>query len=65
MSDADDLLPPDVLGWLIEQLREYRTSRSHGTLELHIQDGYIDTHAERRVHKRGNRIRNRTRSKNS
>lgn len=46
MQEANDLLPPDVLKWLMEQLRLYRLSSSHGFLRINIQDGYITTYGE-------------------
>lgn len=41
MYEADDLLPADVVSWLMEQLRLFRLSGSHGFVQIQIQHGHI------------------------
>lgn len=46
MEEASDLLPPEIMKWILEQLRLYRLSGNHGFLRINIQDGYISTYGE-------------------
>lgn len=59
MFEADDLLPPELLSWMIEKLRLFRISASNGTLQLNIQDGFVFTYEDTYKHKAG-RTRHRT-----
>jgi hypothetical protein len=46
MEEANDLLPPDIVKWMMEQLRLYRLSGGDGFLRINIQNGYIHTYGE-------------------
>lgn len=60
MEQATDLLPPEILSWIMEQLRLFRQSGGHGYIDLRIQDGYILTHSAYNGHKAAGRSRYRT-----
>jgi hypothetical protein len=60
MIEVSDILPPEILEWLVSQLRLYRVSGGHGKIELNIQDGHILTYSESHSHKASGRARIRT-----
>ena len=62
MYEVDDLLPAEIISWMVEQLRLFRMSSAHGSLELNIQDGYISTYGDCHRHKASGRTRYRTKS---
>lgn len=41
MEDAKDLLPSDIVIWLLENLRQLRLSNGHGSLHINVQHGHI------------------------
>lgn len=41
MEEAKDLLPPDVVSWLLTRLQEFRISEEHGFLQIQLQHGRI------------------------
>lgn len=41
MHNASDLLPPDVVSWILTELQEFRVSEEHGFLQLQLQHGRI------------------------
>jgi hypothetical protein len=60
MIEANDILPTEILNWLVNELRLYRVSGGHGKIELNIQDGHILTYSESHSHKASGRARIRT-----
>jgi hypothetical protein len=60
MLEANDILPPEIHKWLMNELRLYRISGGHGKIELNIQDGHILTYSESHSHKASGRTRIRT-----
>jgi hypothetical protein len=60
MLEADDLLPPELVSWMLEKLRLFRLSESNGALQLNIQDGFVFTYEDTYKHKVSGRTRHRT-----
>jgi hypothetical protein len=63
MYDADDLLPPEIVSWLITKLQEFRLSSGHGYVKLRLQDGHIITKGTYLDEKHDKRTRYRTKNR--
>jgi hypothetical protein len=63
MHDAEDLLPPEIVNWLIANLQEFRLSSAHGYLKIRLQDGYIITKGRYLEEKHDKRTRYRTKNR--
>ncbi len=62
MQEASDLLPHEVLNWLIEQLQEYQHYGDNAKIELYVMNGRIHTFCGAPVNKIGGKRRKRART---